>query len=170
MSTESEHHTQPATNAGGSHPGRRKKQPGTLKSKLPFFLAAIILPLFAGIVAYSLLAKETVADAIDSSKYQVVVIRDGSSTPNYFGKLSVIDEDYMRLTNVYYLSLKADSDAESSQAITSQNLSDYELIKLGNEVHGPEDEIIIPTSQILYFENLKPDGTVSQTITNAQKE
>jgi hypothetical protein len=52
--------------------------------------------------------------------------------------------------------------------VEKQDASNFELIKLGNEIHGPEDEIIIPKSQLLYFENLKPGGTVSKTITQNQ--
>jgi len=109
-----------------------------------------------------------VTSAIDGSKYQAVVLRDALSTPTYFGKLSVINDDYFRLTDVYYLQKKSDRTAASPQTVENQDASDFELIKLGNEIHGPEDEIIISKSQLLYFENLKPNGTVSKTITQSQ--
>ncbi len=41
-----------------------------------------------------------------------------------------------------------------------------QLIKLGEEVHGPEDAMIINRDQVLFYENLKPGGKVSQLIQN----
>jgi len=37
-------------------------------------------------------------------------------------------------------------------------------VKLGSEIHGPEDLMIINRAQILFVENLKPSGRVSQAI------
>jgi ABC-type Zn uptake system ZnuABC Zn-binding protein ZnuA len=39
-----------------------------------------------------------------------------------------------------------------------------QLIKLGSEVHGPEDAMMIAKAQVLFYENLKPDGKVAQSI------
>lgn len=39
-----------------------------------------------------------------------------------------------------------------------------QLIKRGEEVHGPEDAMIINRDQVLYYENLKPSSKVSQLI------
>jgi len=44
------------------------------------------------------------------------------------------------------------------------------LRKLGNEIHGPVDQMIINSDQILFWENLKDDGQVAQAIERYQEE
>lgn len=93
---------------------------------------------------------------IDTSKYQAVFLQSGES---YFGKVSAVATDTIQLTNVFYVQ-------KSTQADTSKTASgnQLELIKLGNEVHGPEDRITFSRSQVQYVENLKDDGQVVQKI------
>jgi hypothetical protein len=38
------------------------------------------------------------------------------------------------------------------------------LVKLGNELHGPVDEMHISKAQILFYEDLKTDGQVVKAI------
>lgn len=167
--------SEPAAAAPAPHqthsatPVRTKRSEPAKRSKKPLVLGlAILIAIALAAVAWFFFGRGSVATAIDGSKYQAVVLRDALSTPTYFGKLSVISDDYFRLTDVYYLQKKSDSTAASPQSVENQSASDFELIKLGNEIHGPEDEIIISKSQLLYFENLKPGGTVSKTISQSQ--
>lgn|GEM_PF-186792 len=100
--------------------------------------------------------------AIDSSKYQAVFFTNGQV---YFGKLESFNGDYMKLQDVFYLQGQKTDDGESSnpqQEATNSN--DVQLIKLGEEIHGPEDEMIISKEQVLFYENLKADGKVAQSI------
>jgi hypothetical protein len=39
-------------------------------------------------------------------------------------------------------------------------------VKLGNEIHGPEQEMQISSSQVIFWENLKNDGKVVDAIKN----
>lgn len=108
------------------------------------------------------------ASVIDSSKYQAVFLTNGQF---YFGKLQTLNGGYLRLTDVYYIqdqsSGGASTDKTASQTSTSD--SNYKLIKLGDEIHGPEDAMVIPSTQVLYYENLKTDGKVSQLIKQDNK-
>ena len=80
----------------------------------------------------------------------------------YFGKLQRVNNEYYRLTSVFYLQTKSTTtDAKNPQSSDSNGV---ELIKLGGELHGPDDEMMIERTQVLFFENLKADGKVSQTI------
>lgn len=97
---------------------------------------------------------------IDKSKYQAVFFTNGQV---YFGKLSPLNKDYMKLTDIYYLQTQNPDESEGIQQ-TATNQSNVQLIKLGEEVHGPEDEMIISKSQVLFFENLKTEGNVAQSI------
>jgi len=100
---------------------------------------------------------------IDSSKYQAVFFTNGQV---YFGKLQASGGDYIKLTDIYYLqSQQAGGNEESGNPQeTATDQSNVQLIKLGDEIHGPEDEMIISKSQVLFYENLKPDGKVAQSI------
>lgn len=102
---------------------------------------------------------------IDTNKYQAVFFTNGQV---YFGKLQKLSGGYFKLNDIYYLQAKADATPESTsenpQETSTNQTSDVELIKLGREVHGPEDEMIISKDQVLFFENLKKDGTVTQSI------
>ncbi len=93
---------------------------------------------------------------IETSKYQAVFLQSGES---YFGKVTSVSPDTILLTNVFYVQ-------KSTQVDTDKTASGdkLELIKLGNEVHGPEDKMILSRSQVLYVENLKDDGQVVQKI------
>lgn len=138
---------------------------GSSKKKITIIIASLLLA--GAVIAVLVYAfnRSSAATVIDSSKYQAVFVTNGDV---YFGKLSAINSEYMRLTDVYYPQKKADAGDEKAAA--KQDASDVELIKRGNEIHGPEDEIIIAKDQIFFFENLKPTGAVSQTISNYQKD
>lgn len=160
---------QPASPAQSAQARTKLSSAASRRSKKPLFviLAAIIVALVVLGGLFMLYRSSSAVSAIDSSKYQAVFFTNGQV---YFGKLSQQNDQYMKLTNVYYLQSKTTSDKTSPQSANSQNASDVELIKLGNEIHGPEDQMIIAKDQILFFENLKPQGTVSKTITNYQKK
>lgn len=53
---------------------------------------------------------------------------------------------------------------------TTTDQRNVQLIKLGQEVHGPEDEMILSKDQVLFIENLKPDGKVAKTIAEHGKQ
>ena len=106
---------------------------------------------------------------IDGSKYQAVFFTNGQV---YFGKLSAFSDGSLKLTNIFYLQTQdtqQDADSKNPQKTTTDQ-SNVQLIKLGNEVHGPEDEMIISKEQVLFYENLKPDGKVSQKIDEFNKK
>jgi hypothetical protein len=103
---------------------------------------------------------------IDKNQYQAVFFTNGQV---YFGKLKEMSPSSMSLTDVYYLETQNDDqkdekDSKNPQSTSAQDSSNVKLIKLGNEIHGPEDEMIISKDQVLFFENLKQDGKVAQTI------
>lgn len=152
-----------------THTPRAKQAHDEPKPKRRMLVAgavAAVLVVFA--IGWFMFGRSDTSASIDGSKYQAVFFTNGQV---YFGKMSVINQDYMRLKNVYYLQNKSKSDSDSSpQSASKQDASNVELIKLGNEIHGPEDEMVIAKDQILFFENLKPKGTVSTTILNSQSK
>lgn len=134
------------------------KQPRR-KAKLASILAGVVVLLLLLGIGGWLYASSTAA-TIDSSKYQAVFFTNGQV---YFGKLHQVNSNYLKLTDIFYIQSK---DSKNPQATSGSQVSgsDLQLIKLGSEVHGPEDEMIISKDQVLFFENLKKDGTVSTSI------
>ena len=64
------------------------------------------------------------------------------------------------LRNIYYLQVTtALQPADSTQQ--QQGLS---LVKLGNELHGPKDEMSINKAHVIFIEELKTDGKVVTAI------
>ncbi|HEY1085833.1 MAG TPA: hypothetical protein VGE34_03865 [Candidatus Saccharimonadales bacterium] len=141
------------------------------KSSKRFVLPAVIILLIVLICAVGFWFVKGVpgsggASQIDSGKYQAVFFVNGQV---YFGKLHAADGGYLRMTNIFYLQSQANGDSDSSSQ-NPQNTSDdkqsnnVQLIKLGDEIHGPEDSMMINKDQVLFYENLKSDGKVSQSI------
>lgn len=130
---------------------------------LPGIFTIVIL-LLLGVIGWLLFSPAKGAPDIASDKYQAVFFTNGQV---YFGKLSSEGRDYLKLTDVYYLqnqeAVSDETDSENPQdAGTTQ--SNTTLIKLGEEVHGPEDAMIISREQVLFYENLKSDGRLAQSI------
>jgi len=136
------------------------------KKKLPFIIAIILLlALIAGAILW--FGGKSSGTAIDTGKYQAVFFTNGQV---YFGKLKAMNDDYMSLTNIYYLQTQSEDAADSpNPQETSSDSSNVQLIKLGDEIHGPEDEMILSKDQVLFYENLKPDGKVAQSIEQFKK-
>lgn len=88
----------------------------------------------------------------EAGKWQAVFLENGQV---YFGRLATGGRNYVTLSNVYYL--KAAGDLSDAGATIN-------LIKLGGELHGPEDVLHIPADKILYWENLKDTSAVVQRI------
>jgi len=122
----------------------------------------VVILLLLGFGGWTLYQSSTGA-VINSSEYQAVFFTNGQV---YFGKLHTLNASYMTLTDIYYL--QAQNSSSSNPQQTSSN-SDVQLVKLGNEVHGPVDQMVINKDQVLFFENLKKDGKVSSSITKYQE-
>lgn len=136
---------------------------GKNKLKLAGMLAGVLLLLVLLFTAWTLYRSSTAAH-IDNGKYQAVFFTNGQV---YFGKLQNLNGSYMKMTDIFYLQAQEAESAEESQnpqETANRNNNDVQLIKLGNEVHGPVDEMVISKEQILFFENLKTDGKVADSI------
>ncbi|MGY4893723.1 MAG: hypothetical protein ACO1N2_03470 [Candidatus Saccharimonadota bacterium] len=148
--------------AGEHHP--KKKQH---KRKLLVIIFAVVL-ISAGIfLSFLVLRNSSTTAHIDSGKYQAVFFTNGQV---YFGKLSPLSGGYLKLEDIYYLQTKTDDASSNPQETATETANDVELIKLGNEIHGPEDEMIVNKDQVLFFENLKQDSRVSQSIKTYQSQ
>ena len=82
----------------------------------------------------------------------------------YFGKLVSTRGSY-KLTDVYYLQSKQPVQSQGADAGAE---GDMALIKLGNELHGPEDWMLINRQHVVFVEQLKGDSRVVQAINKAK--
>lgn len=102
------------------------------------------------------------AKLVDHSQYQAVFLNNGQV---YFGNVSSVNNDYLRLVNIYYLTQNSATDT------TATTNSDYTLVKLGcQQIHYPYDQMIINRSQVTFWENLNKDGKVVQSIKSFEKQ
>ncbi|MDB5187324.1 MAG: hypothetical protein JWM07_796, partial [Candidatus Saccharibacteria bacterium] len=83
-------------------------------------------------------------------------------------KLQSTKGDYLTLTNIYYLQVQ--QTVQPADANAAVNQGETQLVKLGNELHGPQDSMRISDKQVLFWENLKADSKVSQAISNYKAE
>lgn len=85
---------------------------------------------------------------VDHSTYQAVFLIAGQT---YFGKLTIDGDDYL-LRDVFYLNAP------------QEGTSSGQLIKRGNELHGPVEPMVIPSRSVLFFENMRGDSEVMGAI------
>ena len=101
---------------------------------------------------------------IDPNKYQAVFLTNGQV---YFGKLKDYYTDRPYITDVYYIQGQDGAGAENGQSTASEN---QQLVKLGSELHAPENTMILNKSSILFVENLTEEGKVVQLIKQDQEK
>jgi hypothetical protein len=135
----------------------------TLASKILVVLlivSSVIFIVYMGLLAISRNSTNTV---LKSKQYQAVFLTNGQV---YFGKLSQVNNNWVKVTDIFYLQVQQAVQPGDKNANQQSQVS---LAKLGNELHGPEDTMFVNRDQILFWENLKNDGKVVTAITDLKK-
>jgi hypothetical protein len=99
---------------------------------------------------------------VDNTKFQAVFLNGGQV---YFGKIRSLNNKFITVDNIYYL--RVNQQVQPNQTTTANSTAanqDVSLAKLGCELHGPTDVMVINREQVLFWENLKTDGQVSKAI------
>lgn len=125
-----------------------------MKSKLVWLVVAVVVLVLlwqAGVLPVRL-----------SNKYQAVFL---SNNQVYFGKLYNSGSDYPVLRDIYYLQVTQVLQPRDPKSPAQQ----INLVKLGGELHGPEDEMRINKEHVLFVEDLKSDSQVVAAIADYQK-
>lgn len=145
---------------------RNKKQSRPRHKKLiGLVIGLVILVLLATGTIY--LYKQQSQAAAISSGYQAVFLTNGQV---YFGKLHQSQNGYLSMSDIYYLQVQ--DPQPSGSAVTDAAKSNQQdstatgtqLVKLGQELHAPEDQMFINKDQILFWENIQDSGKVVQAI------
>lgn len=146
----------------------QKKRP--FSTGTPKWLSVLYVVILFGIAALLVLVAISLARGtnsngeqklVDTSKYQAVFLNNGQV---YFGNITTINNDYLKLNNIFYLT-------QSSDTTTANSNSNYTLVKLGcQQIHYPYDQMVINRSQVTFWENLSADGKVAQSIAQFKKQ
>ena len=142
--------------------GTEEKRKTILWVVIVLVLALLILTVFNGLFSGSAKNFGRLSDWADFSKYQAVFLSNGQV---YFGKVTDANNQTLVLENIYYLRTAGNLQISDANNSTSTPATDnFSLIKLGNELHGPEDKMSINLSQVLFVEDLKSDSKVVESI------
>lgn len=114
------------------------------------FITVIVVTLAAFLIVKVMWA----TPGLSSSKYQAVFLEDGKV---FFGTLKNTDGEYITLENAYYTRTTQSSNGQTNADQTA-------LVKVGSETYGPEENIQISRSKILFWQNLRDDSQVTTAI------
>lgn len=132
------------------------------KMKTPYVLAGLVVILivivFLSVAGRNSSLSATMLTAFSEGKWQAVFLNNNQV---YFGHLKQMENGYLVLTNVFYL--QAVQPLQQGAQVPPPQL---QLVKLGNELHGPTDQMYIPQSNLLFWETMKDDSQVVKAITD----
>ena len=156
--------TAPAAATSNGNKGAHHKGPGGpawLRIVWVVLLfAATILIVAIAFLFYSGGTKE--GNLVDKDKQQAVFLTNGQV---YFGKIKEINSKYINLSSIYYLNVNQQVQPNQKDSSGNSNTNNsISLVKLGCELHGPVDKMVINRDQITFWENLKGDGQVAKAI------
>jgi len=104
---------------------------------------------------------------IYSNKLQAVFLNTGQV---YFGNIKSLNQQYLVLTNIFYLQTANSSGSSASSTTSSGSNSNVTLVKLGCELHMPYDQMVINNSEVTFWENLQANGQVAKAVSTFEKE
>lgn len=135
----------------------------TAKNKRRLIIAAILV---LGIILAATVLRFFTSGipGVDPSRYQAVFLSDGTV---YVGKLGAIDDGHYKLSTAYLVTSNqaAVTSDKGTQGVTPSTA----LTRLENGLLGADNEMTIQRDKVLFYENLKTDGTAAKLIANDQK-
>jgi hypothetical protein len=145
-------------------PVNRNRSSESNSRKTLMVVAAAVVAVLLAVAGWWAWTNMSSDSGIDSGKYQAVFFTNGQV---YFGKLHTFSGESMKLNNIFYI--QASQTSANPQKTSEAQTNNLQLIKLGSEIHGPQDEMILAKNQVLFYENLKSDSKVSQLIDEYNK-
>ncbi len=95
----------------------------------------------------------------NKDSYYAVFLSNGQV---YFGKVSMDNDDYTVLEDIYYLQVS--NPLQQVPPPGTEQQPQLTLVKLGNELHGPQDYMKINNQQIIFVEELRNDSRVVEAV------
>ena len=170
----SEGHTESHNTSQRPQRSRSRKQPSLILKLVLFICIAA-----AAVFGIRMLYRHIVYAGIDTTRYQAVYLTNDNV---YFGKVHIQLTGDIFLTDVFRVQAASttsgtgqNGDTSTDQTTTSTSTSsestgDIRLIKPGKELHAPDDTMLIKRSNVLFIENLKTNGSVTQAIVDYHKQ
>jgi len=139
-----------------------KKKSNSLRNVIIVVAVLVVIGALAGI--FILFSKRGGQSVNEKTDWQAVFLTNGEV---YFGKIVSQDDQTLVLRNIYY---PQDPGLLRQTKMSSKQSDEIQLIKLGNELHGPTDEMRINRDQVLFTQNLKEDSKVVRAIRNYEEK
>lgn len=133
-----------------SHVPQHKRTMSTLK--WPIIGASVVV--LAALVTVIILRAQPL-QKIETTQYQAVYLINGQM---YFGKLQNTEGTYLYMRSPYMPQSTTSSEGQTTDANTST------LVRVKDQLWGPEDSIAIRSDQVAFWQNLRDDSKVSQAI------
>ena len=150
-----------ASEAGMAKPPARKKSGWGSKVLVIIIIIVVILIclfLVSKYTSWNILNVDKGSADVQTTGWQAVFLSNGQV---YFGRVSKQTEQTLVLRDIYYLQVSQQIQPSEAGQEPQQNLS---LVKLGNELHGPQDSMFINMDHVLFTEELKSDSRVVDAI------
>lgn len=113
----------------------------------------------------------------DPQGYVAVYLKNGKV---YFGKLRNSASPEPALTDVFFLNITSIKEEEPEKEPDSNNApatveraniqTDYELVKMTDQLQGSEDRLVLSRDSILFFEPLRDDSRVVEAIAKYESQ
>jgi hypothetical protein len=162
--------------SAGSAPGASNQTAGNTKTKTgkqPAWAKIASVILLFGVTAIVVLllfmlffsSSNSEDKYVNSKSYQAVFLTNGQV---YFGNIKNLTSKYVDVANIYYL--QVNQQVQPSSSTTTGDNNNVSLVKLGCELHGPQDEMLINRDQVTFWENLKDSGQVVKAINQYRQQ
>jgi hypothetical protein len=122
-----------------------EEQMNILKNRLFLIAIGLIVVLALGFFGYRHFHN-------NSAKRSAVFMTNGQV---YFGYLKSAGDKTLMLNDVYYL---------RTQDLQNGTNSKILLVKMGNELHGPESNMTISRDQVLFWQTLRSESKINDAI------
>ncbi len=155
-------------NKPATHGGKKKVSLMNLRTASVGLVVCIAL-LIAAVAGYTAVSGNGAGgSSVKKDRMQAVFLNGGQV---YFGKITDVNAKNLSLSDIYYLRVNQTVQPNQQTADQQQtNSNDISLVKLGCELHGPEDSMVINQEQVIFWENLKTDGQVAKAVATYKQQ
>lgn len=141
---------------------KSKNKPNFKKILKSLLIAILVVAVvFGAYYVWISLDKNVVDFDPTASEYYALFLTNGQV---YFGKPVKKNKSEFVISDVYYLQV-TDTTTTAAEQLTEPRFS---LVKLGQELHGPTDKLYVNQINLLFYEQLKNDSKVVESIKSYQ--
>lgn len=150
-------------NLSGNNNGKKSRKYFSFHNITSVVLLFSLTLLTISVISFIMMYKQNNEQRyVAKDKMQAVFLNGGQV---YFGKIRELNNKYVGVTDIYYLRVNQQVQPKEGE----QAKQDISLVKLGCELHGPQDQMLINRDQVVFWENLKTDGQVAKAVEDYKK-